>query len=297
MSATNSNPDRKAGLIKSIGLVSILSAIFFSANYGIVRHVEVDSTNSALTTTATNSSAVVSTDATMNQRQTKKKQKQQHARTGANHVDVKTVRRKNNNSNKASSSSSSFRRKTNQEAPYHKNAVLIVHYHKTGYVLSRELMFLLHQLEHNVYNPELDDGHRGSNFQVSGIDPDNNGIRYAFDGIGNWMKSAFSTRKHDGKTHCPNPTTLRSGQEGVLPETNGFTLRDGTMYVQESPDLFCSDDDLLEGLTKSHDGGTKIIHFVRNPYEMVLSNYFYHSQDPTPGERKQCCIYIYVCFE
>ena len=27
---------------------------------------------------------------------------------------------------------------------------------------------------------------------------------------------------------------------------------------------------------------TKIVHFIRNPFSMVLSNYFYHAQSPSP---------------
>lgn len=53
------------------------------------------------------------------------------------------------------------------------------------------------------------------------------------------------------------------------------------MYVQESPDLFCSDEAILEAMNASK-GGTKIIHFVRNSFDMAMSNYFYHSQDPSP---------------
>ena len=43
-----------------------------------------------------------------------------------------------------------------------------------------------------------------------------------------------------------------------LPETAGFQLRDGTVYVQELSDLFYDDDDLINGLAagrlaKDHD--------------------------------------------
>ena len=31
----------------------------------------------------------------------------------------------------------------------------------------------------------------------------------------------------------------------------------------------------------SNSNGVKIVHFIRNPFEMALSNYFYHAQDPT----------------
>lgn len=36
-----------------------------------------------------------------------------------------------------------------------------------------------------------------------------------------------------------------------LPETAGFQLRDGTVYVQELSDLFYDDDDLINGLAAS----------------------------------------------
>lgn len=259
-------------------LVSLLAATFFFANYDIVKRMEVD----------TNASGAAEVN-----HKTRRHKRQK----GASHVDVKTVRRKDVAERKRKDAaaalavqeklSSDVKRKSKRKGKstkpdnhYHNNAVLIVHYHKTGYVLSRELMFLLHQIEHEVNRPGMEYGKRGSKFEVSGVDRD--GERYAFDGIGNWQHSAFSTRKHT-ENQCPFPVGRKPSQV-VLPQTEGFTLRDGTIYVQESPDLFCDDEDILAGLAKSHAGGTKIIHFVRNPYEMVLSNYFYHSQDPTPGE-------------
>lgn len=51
------------------------------------------------------------------------------------------------------------------------------------------------------------------------------------------------------------------------------------------PDFFCSDSEVLDSmLDKSKQGKktTKIVHFIRNPFSMVLSNYFYHAQSPTP---------------
>ena len=39
-------------------------------------------------------------------------------------------------------------------------------------------------------------------------------------------------------------------------------------------------DNIIEGGDFSR-VGTKIIHFVRNPYSMALSNYYYHAQIPT----------------
>lgn len=173
-------------------------------------------------------------------------------------------------------------RKATNGYNYHDNAVFITHYHKTGYVLSRELMFLMQEIEVDVHRPDLSQYfQKHVQHQVSGVDEET-GERFAFDQIGNWIRSAFSTRKHSSETQCPVPVARNRNSRFLSGEE--FRLHDSTIYVQESPDLFCSDDDILHGLGSSHKGGTKIIHFVRNPYEMVLSNYFYHAQDPTPGE-------------
>ncbi|KAL7541507.1 hypothetical protein ACHAWF_006952 [Thalassiosira exigua] len=171
---------------------------------------------------------------------------------------------------------------------YHDRAVLLVHYHKTGYVLSRELRKLVRDLELSVHRPD-EPSRRGADprFEISGVD-DATGERYAFDHVGNWARSAFPARRHaepggkgkadrgdEGRaTGCPRP--WRAGKV-----KGGFDLRGGTIYVQESPDFFCDEEDMLKSLAKVG-GGTKIVHFVRNSFDMALSNYFYHSQDPTP---------------
>lgn len=99
----------------------------------------------------------------------------------------------------------------------------------------------------------------------------------------------YPKRQHDRITKCPK-----------------LLLIPGMVFVQTAPDLFCSIDDLrdilipsLTALRIKNNGtvrldatriegherqlrGTKILHLVRNPFDMALSNYFYHSQIPTP---------------
>lgn len=147
----------------------------------------------------------------------------------------------------------------------HKCAIFIVHYHKTGYVLSRELKNLVRVLESEAAYPDME-GKRFSGFKhfQSGLD-DETGKRFAFDQYGNWPRSAFQTRNHRKETNLPNR----------------FDMSPASLYVQESPDIFADDSAVLENMNTA-EGGTKIIHFVRNPFEMVLSNYFYHSAVPTP---------------
>ncbi|KAL7463428.1 hypothetical protein ACHAXS_003795, partial [Conticribra weissflogii] len=154
----------------------------------------------------------------------------------------------------------------NAEHP-HDYGIIIVHYHKTGYVLSRFLMKEVVSLEYNALGlyerakKEL----RINQYYISGYDEEI-GTQIAFSRVGSWNQNAFDARKHDKKTKCPP----------------GFSLAKSTIYLQESPDFFCSDEDLANNILKDETKGTKIIHFVRNPFDMVLSNYFYHSQDPTP---------------
>jgi hypothetical protein len=76
----------------------------------------------------------------------------------------------------------------------------------------------------------------------------------------------FPRREHDTTTKCPH-----------------LYLHPNTVYVQASPDFFCDIDVLAEELllhpTKR---SVKIIHLVRDPFSMAISNYMYHSQDPLP---------------
>ena len=55
-----------------------------------------------------------------------------------------------------------------------------------------------------------------------------------------------------------------------------------------SPDLFCTPEELAHllldggrGHVAERDRGVKIVHLVRNPFVMAVSNYHYHAQIPT----------------
>ena len=55
-----------------------------------------------------------------------------------------------------------------------------------------------------------------------------------------------------------------------------------------SPDLFCTAEELVKIILHSgekgkaeYDGGVKVIHLIRNPFSMAVSNYKYHSRIPT----------------
>lgn len=61
----------------------------------------------------------------------------------------------------------------------------------------------------------------------------------------------------------------------------------GTITVIGGPQFHCTTEQLRDILLSHPDPkqpkwGVKIIHLVRNPFTMAVSNYLYHSQDPTP---------------
>lgn len=71
-------------------------------------------------------------------------------------------------------------------------------------------------------------------------------------------------------------------------------LPPGKIVVQEAPHFFCDTNELSEMLLENKGRfhreseeripkrGIKILHLVRDPFSMAISNYNYHSQDPTP---------------
>ena len=136
------------------------------------------------------------------------------------------------------------------------NAILMIHYHKTGFVLSRQLRS--HAIKHFTQHIQ------------HGMNPE---LNYTLPADKPWG-SLLQPRQFGKRTHCPSH----------------FGLRGGVIDVQESPDLFCGVDELAKILLgdeqysdvkESERGETKIVHFVRNPYSMALSNYYYHAQIPT----------------
>jgi hypothetical protein len=157
-----------------------------------------------------------------------------------------------------------------KELHYHDYAIFIVMYHKTGFVLTRQLKLAVSQLEIETHRPDEKNEYNDMKKLTSyGIDL-KTGERFAFDTIGGWTKSAFAPRRHFSETHCPRGY-----------RSTPFQIKRGQLYLQESPDFFC---DVKELETSILARKAKIIHFVRNPFDMVMSNYLYHSQKPTPEE-------------
>jgi len=186
------------------------------------------------------------------------------------------------------------KKKKNDKHHYHDYAIFIVYYHKTGCVLSHKLKKLINEVDVTAHlstgeNEVKQKGRRHENkvlikkfsnsakFEVSGID--DTGERVAFDTLGNWEHSSFPKRQHIEGYNCPKPPDGYKRQAPLGIHSDRFELKGGSLYIQASPDIFCSDDDLLSAMSTK---GTKIVHFIRNPFEMTMSNYFYHSQDPTP---------------
>ena len=84
-------------------------------------------------------------------------------------------------------------------------------------------------------------------------------------------------------------TTIRRGDRVYL-RTSGYDsldcpsvrLRPHLLYIHSNPSLFCDAMNLAD--TLSAHAKVKILHFVRNPFSLAVSNYLYHRQDPTPEE-------------
>ena len=162
---------------------------------------------------------------------------------------------------------------SNQGESAHDYGVVMVMYHKTGYVLSRILMKLTIGLEYEAMGrseKEVKEAKSVLGRAVDHID-ETTGERIAFDQRGNWNNNFVDARRHEGVVNCPLD----------------FRPRGGAIHLQEAPDFFCGDVMLsrimlgVRDVPRNKFGKTKIVHFVRNPFEMALSNYFYHSQEPS----------------
>ena len=213
----------------------------------------------------------------------------------------------------------------------HNYGILLTHYHKTGYVLSRHLMKLVIDLEYRSRGMSTPLESKNTTQAKTSIKVQktidhfdkSTGVQIAFGQRGNWNRNFVPARRHSAITGCPP----------------SFTLDVGAMHVQEAPDLFCRDEELYRLLfgigeggenggdswkelfqhlhsTRSHrinntssssqstvdngdgdtgyghdvvsgKGGVKIVHFVRNPFDMAISNYLYHSQDPSVSTHLQ----------
>jgi len=122
-------------------------------------------------------------------------------------------------------------------------SVIIVSYHKTGHDLQMDLVDFI-------------------TGQFPGAGPQ-------LTRFGN--KSPLKRRRHPPITPCAR-----------------IHLQTGTIMVQHAPDLFCTPEELAHMLLEGGDDhqkrerGIKIIHLVRNPFNMAVSNYHYHAQIPTP---------------
>ncbi len=136
-------------------------------------------------------------------------------------------------------------------------AVLIISYHKTGHDLQEDLVNLLL----DEFPPPL-----GPNITAKGV------------------KSLVRRRMHTPAHLCSR-----------------LYLQPGTVAVQHAPDFFCGAEKLAKilleegdvrknsnsnssnnNLQPKDDLGVKIIHLIRNPFTMAVSNYHYHAKKPIP---------------
>jgi hypothetical protein len=129
----------------------------------------------------------------------------------------------------------------------HNYGILLTHYHKTGYILSRHLMNFVIDLEYrsrgmssplesaNTTQAKTSIKNRKTidHFDAS------TGVQIAFGQRGSWKRSFVPARRHSAITGCPP----------------SFTLDVGAIHLQEAPDLFCSDEELYRLLFGIGGGG------------------------------------------
>ena len=92
------------------------------------------------------------------------------------------------------------------------------------------------------------------------------------------------------KSAVSSLTTIRDGNRvfhrmskySDSPDCPSIRLRPHLLYIHSNPSLFCDATSLAD--TLSAHAKVKILHFVRNPFSLAVSNYLYHRQDPTPEE-------------
>ena len=206
---------------------------------------------------------------------------------------------KNDCSNESTGSTNSTNSST--FVPWHQyRSTMIIHYHKTGNSYSNKLIQQIkkrtqkevHSMPMNIKFHRLEETKRTHN---------PSGCPYPI------------SRPLQNSTTTSNSQINTCGR-GCACTCTGMD-RHINIYKITAPDLFCNDDDLRSYLgidgdddiytrtaedkhshydhynnnnTNNRNGNThnnrsmNIIHLVRDPIEMVLSSYLYHSQEPTP---------------
>jgi len=175
-------------------------------------------------------------------------------------------------------------------------AYLIVHYHKTGHHLSHQLRDLLLQAS-NI-----------SSSSFSSSTPFVHPIHLS----SNEQEHSFKARYHEMETGCPTQMYLSPGVVSVQaapdffcnPEILAEYLLRNVKHPYSSsgstnPSDFGSSDNInnpadfanMQSQQQQQQyipppphekRGIKIIHLVRNPYTLAISNWIYHTQYPTP---------------
>ncbi|OEU06999.1 hypothetical protein FRACYDRAFT_252632 [Fragilariopsis cylindrus CCMP1102] len=224
-----------------------------------------------------------------------------------NPIEIKTVKTRNN--------------KNTSTPPFQKQYIIQINYHKTGHAISYQYRTILRKLLQQERKQNKVTG-KGKNIKRSkieyGNDDDDDDSNFDYQLLSTLMTANNSIhtlkRTHSNETTgCPTKqqfwNTLLLNNETTTTET--IDTDSDTILIKYanagSLDLFCNiDENDLFNLTthKKYDGDDnsdgssdnsqeqppqnyqhhdiKIIHLIRNPIDMVVSAYLYHSQRPTP---------------
>ena len=194
-------------------------------------------------------------------------------------------------------SSSKPTKKDAQRQQFKKRFVFFTHYHKTGHDISKQYRKAVE---------EIVGARAAQSFNILSSDE--------------WEVEFYKKRKHDETTRCPLPedpnkakrrrerrpkkNIYNSNDESLSTTSNNNNNSTTFLKVLHSPDLFCNlqtnhvfSEDTIKGFQKIHgdnnDGAydhddsdeqvvINFVHFIRDPFDMAVSNYLYHSQSPTP---------------
>jgi hypothetical protein len=168
--------------------------------------------------------------------------------------------------------------------------VLLIHYHKTGSFFITDLIQNLDEtFQKNLHDIRVADKKISSKTERKAVHDSHqrNNTPSHQKRIHEIRRQIITSmrRSHNITRISHNRTTLDSPVKRSHNKTTGCPIMGNNSYDKDTvrrvtaPDFFCN---LLQESQLPPPKDTKIVHFVRDPIEMALSNYLYHSQYPTP---------------
>lgn len=163
--------------------------------------------------------------------------------------------------------------------PSNKEIVLLIHYHKTGNFFVGDLLRNLHETSkyHGLRVVDYEYTIPQKQLALLKNNNNNNNNDDSSKNNNNKLRRKSSPQQEDTASILMGQPKRKHNQTTGCPIWNLARMEPGTVHMVTAPDIFCP---LQQQQTLPP--ATRIIHFVRDPIDMALSNYLYHKQDPTP---------------